>query len=168
MADSIKGNQSANQQQQRQQHKKQQQQQQQQQYQQKFNKLNPKPPIMKNVIWAFVVGGLICVLGQYLQNTFLGMGLDKKAAGGAASIVLIFLAAFFTGLGVYDELGRRAGAGSIVPITGFANSIVAPAMEFKREGYVFGIGAKMFVVAGPVLVYGLLTAFIIGLIRWVI
>ena len=165
MADSTKGNQSANQQQQRQQQKKQQQQ---QQYQQKFNKLNPKPPIMKNMIWAFVVGGLICVLGQYLQNIFLGMGLDKKDAGGAASIVLIFLAALFTGLGVYDELGRRAGAGSIVPITGFANSIVAPAMEFKREGYVFGIGAKMFVVAGPVLVYGLLTAFIIGLIHWVI
>ena len=80
--------------------------------------------------------------------------------------MLIFLSAFFTGLGIYDELGRRAGAGSIVPITGFANSIVAPAMEFKREGYVFGVGAKMFLIAGPVLVYGLITAFIIGLIYW--
>ena len=78
----------------------------------------------------------------------------------------IFLSAFFTGIGVYDELGKRAGAGSIVPITGFANSIVAPAMEFKREGYVFGIGAKMFVIAGPVLVYGLTTAFIVGFIYW--
>jgi len=82
--------------------------------------------------------------------------------------VLIFLSAFFTGLGIYDELGKRAGAGSIVPITGFANSIVAPAMEFKREGFVFGIGAKMFVIAGPVLVYGMLTAFIIGLLHWLL
>lgn len=135
-------------------------------YQQEFNKVKPKPPIVKNVLWAFVVGGLICTLGQVIVNYFIGMGLAKKEAAGAASAVLVFLAALFTGLGVYDELGRRAGAGSIVPITGFANAIVASAMEFKREGYVFGVGAKMFTIAGPVIVYGVMTAFIIGLIYW--
>ncbi len=102
------------------------------------------------------------------MNYFIELGLAKKDAAGATGAVLIFLSAFFTGLGIYDELGKRAGAGSIVPITGFANSIVAPAMEFKREGFVFGIGAKMFVIAGPVLVYGMLTAFIIGLLHWLL
>ncbi len=139
---------------------------QQQQYQDKFNQINPKPPLMKNILWAFVVGGLICTFGQFIQNFFVGLGFSQKEAGGPTAVVLVFLASFFTGLGIYDELGRRAGAGSAVPITGFANSIVAPAMEFKREGYVFGIGAKMFTIAGPVLVYGMATAFIIGFIYW--
>ncbi len=137
-------------------------------YQAQFNQVKPKPPILKNALWAFVVGGLICTFGQVVQNYFTGLGLSPKEAAGPTSTVLVFLAALFTGLGVYDELGRRAGAGSIVPITGFANSIVAPAMEYKREGYVFGIGAKMFVIAGPVIVYGLVTAVIIGLIHWAI
>lgn len=135
-------------------------------YQAQFNQAKPKPPIVKNALWAFVVGGLICTLGQVIMNYFVGLGLSEKEAAGPTSAVLIFLAALFTGLGVYDELGRHAGAGSIVPITGFANSIVAPAMEFKREGYIFGIGAKMFVIAGPVIVYGLVTAFVVGLIYW--
>ncbi len=135
-------------------------------YQAQFNQAKPKPPIVKNALWAFVVGGLICTFGQVILNYFVSLGLSQKEAGGPTSAVLIFLAALFTGLGVYDELGRRAGAGSIVPITGFANSIVAPAMEFKREGYVFGVGAKMFVIAGPVIVYGLVTAFVVGLIYW--
>lgn len=138
----------------------------QQKYQEKFEQLKPKTPILKNVIWAFIVGGLICMLGQFFLNYFVNLGFSKKEAAGPTSVILIFLSAFFTGLGVYDELGRKAGAGSIVPITGFANSIVAPAMEFKREGYVFGIGAKMFVIAGPVLVYGISTAIIIGFIYW--
>lgn len=138
------------------------------QFQQKVDQATPKPPILKNVLWAFVVGGLICTFGQFIMNYFIELGLAKKDATGATGAVLIFLSAFFTGLGIYDELGKRAGAGSIVPITGFANSIVAPAMEFKREGYVFGIGAKMFVIAGPVLVYGMLTAFIIGLLHWLL
>lgn len=144
------------------------QQQQQQQFQNRFNQVNPKPPLLKNIIWAFIVGGLICTLGQFITFYFAGWGLPKKEAAGFASIVLIFLAQFFTGLGVYDELGRRAGAGAAVPITGFANSIVAPAMEFKREGYVFGVGAKMFVIAGPVIVYGTITAVLIGLVHWLI
>ncbi|HWR45241.1 stage V sporulation protein AC [Sporomusa sp.] len=138
----------------------------QQKFQDKFEQVKPKPPIIKNVIWAFIVGGLICVLGQFFLNYFVSVGLSKKDAAGPTSTLLIFLSALFTGLGVYDELGRRAGAGSIVPITGFANSIVAPAMEFKREGFVFGIGAKMFVIAGPVLVYGISTAVLIGFIYW--
>lgn len=136
-------------------------------YQEKVNKINPKPPLVKNLIWAFCVGGLICLIGQFIQNYFMEtIGLAKKDAGTYTSVVMVFLGAFLTGLGVYDDIGKRAGAGSIVPITGFANSIVAPAMEFKREGYVFGIGAKMFVIAGPVLVYGMVTAFFIGLLYW--
>jgi stage V sporulation protein AC len=138
----------------------------QQTYQEKYEQAKPKTPILKNIVWAFIVGGLICVLGQYIQNYFLSLGISKKDAAGPTSTVLIFLSALFTGFGIYDELGRKAGAGSIVPITGFANSIVAPAMEFKREGYVFGIGAKMFVIAGPVLVYGISTAVLIGFIYW--
>ncbi len=129
-----------------------------------MDSINPKPPIVKNVCWAFVVGGLICVIGQVIQNLFINeMGLAKPDAAAATSAVMIFLGSFFTGLGVYDELGKLAGAGSIVPITGFANSIVASAMEFKREGYVFGVGAKMFTIAGPVIVYGTITAFVVGL-----
>lgn len=137
------------------------------QYQKNVEQVTPKPPVLKNILWAFVVGGLICVIGQGLQDFFLSMELQKKDAAAATSITLVFLGAFLTGLGVYDEIGKRAGAGSIVPITGFANSIVACAMEFKREGFVFGIGAKMFVIAGPVIVYGLITAFVVGLARWV-
>ncbi|MCX7780251.1 MAG: stage V sporulation protein AC [Negativicutes bacterium] len=137
-----------------------------QNYQERFNQVKPKPPIFKNIIWAFIIGGLICTLGQYIQDYFVSIGFSKKDAGGPTSAVLIFLGAFFTGLGVYDELGRLAGAGSIVPITGFANSIVAPAMEWKREGYVFGVGAKMFTIAGPVIVYGTVTAMLVGFIRW--
>lgn len=137
-------------------------------FQQRFNQIKPKPPILKNVVWAFIVGGLICMFGQFIFNFFVDIGFSKKDASGPTSAVLIFLGAFFTGLGVYDELGKRAGAGSVVPITGFANSIVAPAMEWKREGYVFGVGAKMFTIAGPVIVYGTVTAMIIGFIYWLV
>lgn len=114
----------------------------------------PKPSYLKNCIKAFIVGGLICIVGQFLTNYFTSLGLNKKDVASATPIVLVSLGAFFTGLGLYDKLGKFAGAGSIVPITGFANSIVSPAMEFKREGYVFGVAARMFNIAGPVLVYG--------------
>lgn len=143
-------------------------QQEQQKYQEKFERIKPDPPLIKNISWAFVIGGLICVLGQFIMNTFSGLGMSTKDAAAATSAAMIFLGAFFTGLGVYDELGRIGGAGSIVPITGFANSIVASAMEFKREGYVFGVGAKMFTIAGPVIVYGTVTAFILGIIYWLL
>lgn len=138
----------------------------QQKYEQTVNQVKPQPTLLKNIIWAFIVGGLICTFGQFVLEYFISLGMSKKDAAAPTSAVMVFLGAFFTGLGIYDELGRRAGAGSIVPITGFANSIVAPAMEFKREGFVFGIGAKMFVIAGPVLVYGMTTAFLIGLVYW--
>lgn len=129
------------------------------------NKL-PKPKVFINCIKAFVVGGLICVVGQFITNTLKGMGLDQDAVSAGTAIILVFLGAFFTGLGLYDQLGKFAGAGSIVPITGFSNSIVSPAMEFKREGFVFGVGAKMFIIAGPVLVYGISTSVIVGLITF--
>ena len=125
----------------------------------------PKPTVVKNCIWAFVVGGLICTLGQVIMNFFSARGLSQVDAGSATAVVLVFLAALFTGLGWYDVLGKRAGAGSIVPITGFANAIVASAMEFKREGYIFGVGASIFSVAGPTLVFGFVVAVVIGLIK---
>jgi stage V sporulation protein AC len=142
------------------------QQKEQEKFMNKFNKVKPAPPIIRNICAAFLVGGLICAVGQFFQNQFLEYGLPKNEAGAATSIVMVFLGSFFTGLGVYDELGKYAGAGSVVPITGFANSIVAPAMEFKREGYVFGIGAKMFIIAGPVIVYGIVTAVLMGTVHW--
>lgn len=140
----------------------------QQDYQNFVKQRRPKPPMLKNAVMAFLVGGFICVIGQGILNFFISRGMPPKQAGTPTSIAMIFLGAFLTGLGVYDRIGKFAGAGSVVPITGFANSIVSPAMEFKREGYVFGIAAKMFVVAGPVLVYGISSASIIGLIYYLL
>ncbi len=137
-------------------------------YQNFVKQKRPKPPILKNVIAAFAVGGTICAIGQVILNFFVSRGMTPAQAGAPTSISMIFLGALLTGLGVYDKIGKFAGAGSVVPITGFANSIVSPAMEFKREGYVFGVAAKMFVIAGPVLVYGINSATIIGLIYYLI
>ncbi|MGE5453903.1 MAG: stage V sporulation protein AC [Methylocystaceae bacterium] len=134
-------------------------------YQQVVDEVKPKPPVFKNCCWAFVVGGAICLLGQLIINFLQMQGVEKEAASNWNSIILIGLGALLTGLGVYDELGKRAGAGSIVPITGFSNSIVAAAMEYKREGYVFGVGARMYTIAGPVLVFGFTISFVIGLIK---
>ena len=118
---------------------------------------------------AFAVGGLICTLGQFLrvmlENVF---SLSGDELAGTVSVILIFLGTLLTGLGVYDRIGRHAGAGSIVPITGFANSVCSPAMEFKTEGYVYGLAAKMFIVAGPIIVYGVLAGTIVGLIYFII
>lgn len=143
------------------------QQKQQQAYQKRVQQASPRPTLAKNLIWAFVVGGLICMLGQFIQNSLLAAGMSKKEAAGPTAVILVFLSSILTGIGIYDEISKRAGAGSIVPITGFANSVVAPAMEFKREGFVFGVGAKMFVIAGPVIAYGTMTAAVIGLIYWI-
>ncbi|CAA7602083.1 stage V sporulation protein AC [Acididesulfobacillus acetoxydans] len=129
-------------------------------------KLTPKPTVLKNCIWAFFVGGLICAIGQVIINLFVAGGLNQTQASTAATALLIFLGALLTGLGVYDEIGKYAGAGSIVPVTGFANSIVSPALEFKREGYVMGVGARLFTVAGPVLVYGIATSIVVGIIYY--
>ena len=135
-----------------------------QEYLQLVERLAPKSDMGKGLVRAFWVGGLICVLGQAIPDLAMSFGLDRQAAGTVCSISLVFASALATGLGVYDRLGKYAGAGSIVPITGFANSVVAPAMEFKREGYVMGVGAKMFSLAGPVLVYGIGSSVIVGLI----
>lgn len=126
--------------------------------------LAPKPTLLKNLLMAFIVGGLICTVGQLITNAFTAGGLADKDAGAATGAVLVFGGAFFTALGLYDELGKRAGAGSIVPITGFANSIASSAMEFRQEGFVYGVGARLFTVAGPVIVYGTLLSILIGLV----
>ncbi|WP_331618401.1 stage V sporulation protein AC [Serpentinicella sp. ANB-PHB4] len=127
----------------------------------------PKPNYIKNCLWAFLIGGLICTFGQVIHDYIEGkFALTHLEATNATTLVMIFIGALLTGIGVYDLIGKRAGAGSIIPITGFANSIVAPAMEFKREGYVLGVGSKMFTVAGPVLVYGITSSVIVGLIYY--
>ncbi|WP_432408773.1 stage V sporulation protein AC [Wukongibacter sp. M2B1] len=135
-------------------------------YNEYVKKKIPKPNYIKNSLWAFFVGGAICTFAQFILNLLKGQGLNKTDSGTVTVIVMVFLGAFLTGLGVYDKLGKKAGAGSIVPITGFANSIVSPAMEFKTEGYVLGVAAKMFSVAGPVLVYGFGSSVIIGLLYY--
>ena len=121
-------------------------------------------PLWKNLLWAFVTGGLICTRGQALLNLFRGCGLNENTAGTAVSVTIIFLAALFTGLGLFDKLAKHAGAGTLVPITGFANAVVSPALEFKSEGLVLGLAAKMFVIAGPVIVYGTSASIVYGLI----
>lgn len=126
----------------------------------------PKPTIVKNVVRAFAVGGIICAIGQVIINLFVTSGLSHVEASTAGTATMIFIGALLTGLGIYDEIGKFGGAGSIVPVTGFANSIVAPAIEFKREGYVLGVGAKLFTIAGPVLVYGITTSIVVGFIYY--
>ena len=133
-------------------------------YQNYVDKKSPNSPILKNCFNAFWVGGLICALGQLISSYCMYRGLSVEAAGSVVSIILIFLSAFLTSLNVFNKIGKFAGAGSLVPITGFANSIVSPAMEYKSEGYVMGVGAKMFTVAGPVLVYGISTSILVGIV----
>lgn len=135
-------------------------------YQNLTQKMTPKPNVLLNSIRAFVVGGLICVIGQLIINLLNMAGLVRTEASTATTGMLILLGALLTGLGIYDEIGKFAGAGSIIPVTGFANSVVAPALEFKREGYVLGVGARLFTIAGPVLVYGIATSIIIGIIYY--
>ena len=128
------------------------------------NQRSKPSPMGKNILWAFLVGGAICTIGQGLTNLYQSYGLDKDQAGTATSVTLIFAAALLTGLGVFDKIAKRAGAGTLVPITGFANAVVSPALEFKSEGFVTGTAAKLFTVAGPVLVFGISASVIYGLI----
>lgn len=125
---------------------------------------HPPRPVLRNLLAAFLVGGSICVFAQVVLDFLVRRGLPANQAQAMTSSFMVFLGALFTGLGVYDKLGKFAGMGAALPITGFANSIVSPAMEFKREGYVFGVGAKLFSLAGPVLVYGISASVIVGLI----
>jgi stage V sporulation protein AC len=138
-------------------------------YQDQVKTHMPKSNLLKECIMAFIVGGLICVLGEAFNDIGkYALNLDEKGVSVFRSMVLVFLGAFFTGIGVYDILGRIGGAGSIVPITGFANSIVSPALEYKWEGYIMGVGAKLFTIAGPVLVYGISSSIIVGIIYYII
>jgi len=137
------------------------------QYGELVEQMSPGSPIGMDCLKAFVVGGLICTLGQCFINLYSGFGLEKQDAGTAASMSLVVLSALFTGLSLYDNLAKHAGAGTLVPITGFANSIAAPAVEFKTEGFILGLGAKMFTIAGPVIVYGLSASVVYGLIYWI-
>lgn len=139
-----------------------------QQYRNMVNDRMPKSKTLLNCVYAFLIGGAICCIGQLVGDAgTLCLSLDEKQRAAFTSIVMIFLGALFTGVGMYDKLGSFAGAGSVVPITGFANSIVAPAMEHKREGLVLGVAANMFTIAGPVLVYGIVSGMIIGIIYWI-
>ena len=129
---------------------------------------SPPSPTAKNCLFAFLVGGFICTVGQILTNLYLRLGLELQDARTAVSISLIFLSALFTAFGLYDDLARFAGAGTLVPITGFANSMVSPALEFKSEGFILGMGANMFKIAGPVIVYGTVASVIYGIIYWLV
>ncbi len=147
----------------------QQMQQKQREYKKLVEKMSPSSEMTMSLARAFVVGGLICVAGQLVR--MLGtevLSISEEEVGAFVSAVMVFIGATLTGLGVYDKIGKFAGAGSIVPITGFANSVVAPAMEFKREGYVMGVGAKLFSLAGPVLVYGISSSIAVGLIYYLV
>lgn len=138
----------------------------------KFHKVteesSPKSSMTKNCIWAFIVGGIICDIGQMFNNIFISMNIAGEDVSSWVTIVMVFIGALLTGIGIYDKIANFAGAGTVVPITGFANSIVSPAIEFKKEGYVLGVGAKMFTIAGPVLVYGIGSSVIIGIIYYFI
>ncbi len=133
-------------------------------YQNYVNKKSPNSPIIKNCFNAFWVGGLICSIGQIILNICKSRGLSQEISGTIVSIILIGISAFLTSLNIFNKIGKFAGAGSLIPITGFANSIVSPAMEYKSEGYVMGVGGKMFTVAGPVLVFGISTSIVVGII----
>ena len=135
-----------------------------QEYQQYVKKNAKKSPIVKDVIFAFVIGGLICVVGQAVQNGWAAAGLNKEDAGTATSCTMVFLSALLTGLNLYNKIARFGGAGTLVPITGFANAVVSPAIDFKSEGFVTGMAAKMFQIAGPVIVFGTLASAIYGVI----
>lgn len=137
-------------------------------YAQLVDELSPKSNIIRDSARAFWVGGVICTIGQLITNIIKSFGYNQDEAGMLTTIILVFLGILLTGLDMYDSIGKYAGAGSIVPITGFANSMVSPAIEFKKEGYVFGVGARMFTIAGPVIVYGVIASVIIGIINYFI
>ena len=136
-------------------------------YQEYVDQKSPNSPILKNCFNAFWVGGLICSIGQVIMDICKYNGLDTQTSGTVVSIILIGLSALLTGLNIFNKIGKFAGAGSLIPITGFANSIVSPAMEYKSEGYVMGVGGKMFTVAGPVLVFGISASIIVGIIYFI-
>ena len=136
-------------------------------YQKYIDQKTPNSTLGKDLCLAFIIGGLICCIGQAIGDGLKAMGAATETAASATSVILVFLGAFLTGIGVYDSIAKFAGAGTIVPITGFANSVVSPAMEFKSEGLVLGLSAKMFIIAGPVLVYGMLSSVAVGIVYYI-
>lgn len=138
-----------------------------QEYAEMTKQASPNSPVLKNCIFAFFVGGIICVIGQILVNLYQMTGLDLQNARTAVSITLIGIGAALTAIGIYDKIAKYAGAGSLVPITGFSNAVVSPAIEFKAEGFVVGVGAKIFTIAGPVLVYGISASILYGVIAFI-
>ncbi len=137
------------------------------QYGRLVKEISPNSPIGKDCLNAFWIGGVICVIGQLLKNGYLALGLTEKLAGTAMSMTLVALSALLTGLSVYDDIAKHAGAGTLIPITGFANAVASSAIEFKTEGWILGLGAKIFTIAGPVIVYGISTSVVYGLIYWI-
>ncbi|SJZ62282.1 stage V sporulation protein AC [Selenihalanaerobacter shriftii] len=137
-------------------------------YQKLVKKAHPSDSKFRNFFSAYIVGGLICVLGEIITQSLVAQGMPLEKAGPLMSVSMITIGGLLTGLGIYDNIAQYSGAGTIVPITGFANAIVAPAMEYRQDGYVLGLGAKMYSVAGPVLTYGMLAAFIIGIIKLIV
>lgn len=129
--------------------------------------LEPKSPLLKDCIFAFLIGGAICTIGQLAMNGYTALGLDKTNAGTATSMTMVALSALLTGLSLYDNIAKYGGAGTLVPITGFANAIAAPAIEYKTEGYILGVGAKIFTIAGPVILYGVTASVVYGVIYWI-
>lgn len=136
-------------------------------YSKMTDKASPNSPIFLNCLKAFIIGGLICTLGQLIMELLKNAGLGEKEVQAGTSSILIILTAILTGIGVFDKIARHAGAGTIVPITGFANSVVSPALEFKHEGFILGTAAQMFTIAGPVIVYGIGSSFLYGLIIYI-
>ena len=137
-------------------------------YSQYIDSISPKSNLSKNLLMSFLIGGGICTVGQAVLNFYTARGLDSDASGTATCITMIFFGALLTGLGIYDKLANMAGAGTLVPITGFANAVVSPALEFKTEGYVTGTAAKMFIISGPVIVFGISASAVYGLIAWLL
>lgn len=137
-------------------------------YNEYVKKKSPNSSLVRDCVFAFLIGGIICETGQFINILFTLVGLERETASTLTSVSLIFIGALLTGLNVYDDIAKYGGAGTIVPITGFANSIVASAMEFKSEGYVMGLGAKMFTIAGPVIVFGTIASVACGLIYYIL
>ena len=127
----------------------------------------PVRKLLPDMIRAFIVGGIICVMGQFILNYCERLGLDKDVSGSWCSLILVLISVILTGFGIYPQIANWGGAGALVPITGFANSVAAPAIEYKKEGQVFGIGCKIFTIAGPVILYGIFTSWVLGLIYWI-
>lgn len=137
-------------------------------YNQYVKEVTPKFSMLKNMIKAFIVGGIICTLGQFFINYYIKLGAGEEVAKAYNTVTLVFLAILLTGCGIYQKLAKFGGAGTLVPITGFANSVAAPAVEYKKEGQIFGIGCKIFTIAGPVILYGIFSSWVLGLIYYIV